>query len=193
LVGDSAASLPKRLVSQVPLKVCCLRTQRGVIRKRLRLQDFDDSSNGGYFVTVCSHDRHPLFTGDAKTDVENELSAIETRFSGATLDEFIVMPDHVHAILMFSNCGVTLSRIIQAFKSLCAARLSARGVAGPIWQRGYYDRIVRNEIELAALREYIHNNPLAEEIKTGEGAYNEGMTSGAEQARPLLRRVTAAR
>jgi putative transposase len=151
-----------------------------VVRKRRRLRDFDYSTDGGYFVTVCSHNRLALFTGDAKTDVENELSAIETRFPGATLDEFIVMPDHVHAILMFSSCGVTLPRIIQAFKSLCTARLRVRGVTGRIWQRGYYDRIIRNEIELAALREYIHNNPLAEEIKI-----REGTNPGAEQARPL--------
>jgi putative transposase len=134
-------------------------------RKRLRLLEFDYSSNGAYFLTICSHDRRVLFFGDAKTDVENELTAIADRFPGATVDESIVMPDHVHAILFLSNCQFTVPRIIQAFKSLSTARLRARGVMGRIWQRGYYDRIVRNEIELGLLREYIHLNPLADEIK----------------------------
>jgi REP element-mobilizing transposase RayT len=134
-------------------------------RKRLRLLEFDYSSNGGYFLTVCSHDRRELFVGDAKADIEHELTGIADRFPGATVDEYVVMPDHVHAILILSNCQSSVPRIIQAFKSLSTARLKARGVTGRIWQRGYYDRIVRNEIELGTLREDIHNNPLAEEIK----------------------------
>src|SRR5206468_1548359 len=117
-------------------------------RKRLRLPDFDYSSNGAYFLTICSHNGRPLFVGEAKTAVENELTAIATRFCGATVDESIVMPDHVHTILGLSNCTATIPQIVQAFKSLSTSRLRGQGVSGRVWQRGYFDRIVRNEIEL---------------------------------------------
>src|SRR5436309_16124959 len=138
-------------------------------RKRLRLLEFDYSSNGAYFLTICSHDRRALFFGDAKTDIENELTAIADRFPGATVDESIVMADHVHAIL---SCLTVSLPFRESFRrsSRSQQRLKARGVMGRIWQRGYYDRIVRNEIELGLLREYIHLNPLADEIKReGEG------------------------
>jgi len=135
-----------------------------VRRKRLRLREYDYSANGAYFITICSHDRRALFVGEAEADVESELSGIATRFSGATVDEHVVMTDHIHVILVLSDCRSTIPRIIQAFKSLATARLRKRGIVGRIWQRGYYDRIVRNEMELMALREYIRDNPLAEEI-----------------------------
>ena len=54
---------------------------------------------------------------------------------------------------------------MQAFKSLSTLRLKREGLCGRIWQRGYFDRVIRNERELDVLREYIQNNPLALEIR----------------------------
>jgi REP element-mobilizing transposase RayT len=93
------------------------------------------------------------------------MLALSTRFPGAGLDEHVVMPDHVHFILQLNGATVPLPRIIQAFKSLTTIA-SARilRISGlRIWQRGYYDRVIRNDEELLALRQYIRNNPLAVE------------------------------
>jgi len=136
-----------------------------MLRKRLRLRDFDYRDNGAYFVTACTRTRSAVLIDRVKVVVEEELKALAGRFPGVTLDLFVVMPDHVHAIILMSDSATDLPRIMQAFKSLSTLRLKQEGLCGPIWQRGYFDRVIRNDRELAALREYIQNNPLALEIK----------------------------
>jgi putative transposase len=136
-----------------------------MFRKRLRLRDFDYRSNGAYFVTACTEGRSALLIDHVKVVVEEELSALPVRFPGLSLDQYVVMPDHVHAIISISNRGADLPHIMQAFKSLSTIRFREDGLRGRIWQRGYFDRIIRNDGELDALREYIQNNPIAQEIK----------------------------
>jgi REP element-mobilizing transposase RayT len=140
-----------------------------MFRKRLRLRDFDYGSNGAYFVTVCTDGRSALFAGDAGVLVEHELTALTVRFAGVTLDEYMVMPDHLHAIILILNGAVDLPHIMQAFKSLSMLRLRERGLRGRIWQRGYFDRVIRNDRELDALRNYIRTNPLAKQIVDRDG------------------------
>jgi REP element-mobilizing transposase RayT len=80
------------------------------------------------------------------------------------------MPDHLHAILQMNNCDGTLSAIVQAFKSLSTREVHRRYACGPLWQRGFYDRIVRNEVELAAPREYIEHNDIVHAVRRGIGS-----------------------
>ena len=136
-----------------------------MFRKRLRLRDFDYRSNGAYFVTVCTVARSAVLIDHVKFVVKEELSALAVRFPGLSLDQYVVMPDHVHAIILISNCDANLPHIMQTFKSLSTLRLRREGLRGQIWQRGYFDRVIRNDRELDVLREYIQNNPLALEIK----------------------------
>src|SRR5439155_10736861 len=134
-------------------------------RKRMRLKDFDYSSNGAYFVTICAQNRRTVFTNDEKHILETELLALRDRFSGLTIDTYVTMADQVHVIFMFDDCRSSLPKIIQAFKSLSTASVKKQSPMSRLWQRGYFDRIIRNDAELEALREYIRNNPLAAEIK----------------------------
>ncbi len=161
-------------------------------RKPQRLKEFDYATPGAYFVTICSQDRLPVLgniVGDevqvsrvgeiVKTfwhDLPNHYASIE-------LDEFIVMSNHVHAIVWILDSSTQLSpvvgeglrpsptkpsnnpslpEIIRAFKSY-----SARGVnktcntsGNPLWQRGYYEHIIRNDEDLYQHRSYVANNPL---------------------------------
>ena len=133
--------------------------ERYPTRKRKRLRDFDYSSPGFYFVTICTAGRAVGLVGAVEALVRDEMLALGARFPGASLDEHVIMPDHVHMILQLDGATVPLPRIIQAFKSLTTIGQSHR-----IWQRGYYDRVIRDDEELRALREYIRNNPLSAEI-----------------------------
>jgi REP element-mobilizing transposase RayT len=139
-------------------------------RKRLRLSGFDYATPGAYFFTVVTVKRQPLFgrideeamvmnlAGDAVTGV---WSALPDRFRGVELDEFVVMPNHVHGILWLvgDEPSTTLGKVMRAFKSL-----SARGVntalerEGAVWQRGFHERVVRNDEELRKFRKYIVEN-----------------------------------
>jgi REP element-mobilizing transposase RayT len=82
---------------------------------------------------------------------------IATFHAGVVLDVFVVMPNHVHAIVGIDRRRrpPPLPAVVGAFKAR-ASRAADRA----LWQRGYHDRIVRDETELAALREYIETNPL---------------------------------
>jgi REP element-mobilizing transposase RayT len=135
-------------------------------RKRLRLPGYDYATAGSYFVTVVARDGLCLFGDVIDDDVElspigeivrRAAEGIATFHAGVDLDAFVVMPNHVHAIV-----GIDRRRrpppvpaVVGAFK----ARAS-RGADRALWQRGYHDRIIRDEQELAALREYIETNPL---------------------------------
>jgi len=119
--------------------------------------------------------------------VEDEWHRTKQLRQGVDLDAFIVMPNHFHAIItltgfpMFANRRGTMHRaptpkleqfgrptsnsiptIIRGIKSSVTQRINAlRGAPGqPVWQRNYYEHVIRNEIDLEEIREYIQNNPL---------------------------------
>jgi putative transposase len=89
-----------------------------IVRKAIRLQNFDYSSNGAYFITICTHHRRHLLAGSGLEIAQRELSALADRFPGLALDVHRFMPDHLHAILQLNGCRATLSQIVQAYKSL---------------------------------------------------------------------------
>jgi len=135
-------------------------------RKRLRLCNYDYGSAGAYLVTVCVRDRRCLL-GRVEDDtvrlsatgrlVAGALAGIGAFHPGVDLDSWVVMPNHVHAILFLDRTRFRpppVPAIVGAFK----ARASRRA-GKPLWQRGYHDRIVRDEGELQALREYVLQNP----------------------------------
>lgn len=164
-------------------------------RRSIRLKGYDYSQVGAYFVTLCTENRESLF-GRVDDDemCVNDFGMIATefwdqiphRFPGVELDEFVVMPNHVHGIIVITEnpAGaiwvganpvgaihesplqtqrrkMLLSKIIGYFKMNTAKRINAaRDTAGTqVWQRDYYEHIVRDEHELSRLREYIANNP----------------------------------
>ena len=140
----------------------------GMRRKQLRLPHYDYAASGAYFVTICTVGRRAHLCGLTGEMVLRHLLRLPARFPGLTVDDNVVMASHVHAVLLLDGSTPALPRIVQAFKSLTA--LEAPAAVRPMWQRGYYEHVVRDEDELALIREYIHNNPLAEEIKFGRSA-----------------------
>ena len=162
-------------------------------RRSIRLQDYDYSQEGYYFVTRCTKDRIEYF-GEIKNG-EMELSKIEEivqkcwyeipeHFNNVTLDEFIIMSNHVHGIIVIENdCGYvgayrrhaptttnkylkpnSLGSIIIQFKSIATKRIWLIGYCDFAWQRNYYEHIIRNEKELNQKRRYIIDNPLQWEL-----------------------------
>lgn len=161
-------------------------------RKPMRLSDYDYSLPGAYFVTACTRNRDFLFeTPEAKLAVESAWHSVLDVFGNIELDEFVVMPNHIHGIMWITNEGPyrlhpgtgkndidvqrrdgqlpiptkeikfeTLSNIIGAFKTTAATRINKlRGLIGiAVWQKSFYDRIVRNDGELQRIQEYILNN-----------------------------------
>jgi putative transposase len=145
-------------------------------QKRLRAPGYDYASPGTYWVTICVHhmerrfghvDDGEVHLNDAGTMVETAWINLPDRFPGMTLDAYVVMPNHLHGIVMIvGEPRVSLSEAIGAFKSITTVSY-ARGVrAGQypafdrtLWQRGFEDRIVQTDRRLETLRAYVEGNP----------------------------------
>jgi putative transposase len=147
-------------------------------RRRLRLRDYGYSRPGAYFITLCSHHRACLFgnieAGIIETNPWGRVVAETWREQmdapgHIRTDEWVLMPNHFHALVLIeweeggSRAAPTrtLGTIINAFKTVSAKRLNQlRGTPGvPVWQRNYYEHIVRTEGELERIRNYITDNP----------------------------------
>jgi putative transposase len=152
-------------------------------RKSLRLRHYDYSRGGAYFVTICTQDRKTYFEKfpDLQPIVLNQWNRIKTRFPEIELDEFVVMPNHIHGIIFIVGAihesplhelslqyrrNMLLSKVVGYFKMNTAKEanevLNRTGL--PFWQRNYYEHVIRNEEELKKIQEYIQNNPLKWEL-----------------------------
>ena len=141
-------------------------------RKRSRLQTFDYAVAGAYFVTICSDRRAAIF-GRCMDDelrptaaalvVERCWTEIPVHFRAVGVDAFVVMPNHVHGVLLLRDGSRPLPTIVGSFKSAVSREINT-GSDSPsirVWQRGYYDRVLRTDEELEAVRRYIFENPAA--------------------------------
>ncbi|OGO19095.1 MAG: transposase [Chloroflexi bacterium RBG_16_50_11] len=145
-------------------------------RHSIRLKNFDYSQPGAYFVTIAAYQRVQLF-GVIKENkmffssygkiVQSCWEDIPNHYFNVSLDSFIVMPNHIHGIIIITDhVGAAptkkypLSEIIRAFKTFSARRTNTiRETPGlPVWQRNYYEHIIRDEKELYSIRDYIENN-----------------------------------
>ena len=129
-------------------------------RKSIRLKNYDYSSNGFYFVTICTRDNRPIIE-EYKEKVDMTLLNLPERFSGLTIDYYSIMPTHVHVIFIFEDIKVSLGEIVRAFKALVSKITGEKN----FWQRNYYEHVIRTHNVLSKIREYVQNNPLVERIK----------------------------
>jgi putative transposase len=145
-------------------------------RKKLRLPDHDYRSMNAYYITICTYKRQPFFEEPLlRSILEEQWNILPQQFTTIIPDIFVIMPDHVHGILWIDAKPVkgspSLSKIIGAYKSkTCVLWLRERGYAkdgyiGSIWQRSYYDHIIRSEEDYEIKRNYILNNPIVAELK----------------------------
>ncbi len=149
-------------------------------RKPMRLPSWDYASPGAYFFTAVVVDRLPLL-GVVRGDlvhvnpggaaVRGAWGCLPSLFPSLELDAFIVMPNHVHGVVWLTDTvpptgrgaassAPTLGAVLRGFKSI-AARDANRALvrSGRLWQRGYYERVVRTERELRDIRAYVIDNP----------------------------------
>ncbi len=135
-----------------------------------RLQSHDYAKGGTYFVTICSYGRQPHFLiPELASILKQQWLNLPQRFPSVSLDRFVIMPDHLHFILWIKPDGKNtppLSEVVRVYKSISAVewlnylRENNINEEGRIWQKGYYDRIIRGKLELANTRRYIENNPI---------------------------------
>ena len=162
-------------------------------RRSIRLKDYNYSSNGAYFLTICVRNRECLL-GKIENEqmILNEYGEIvkdiwenlPNQVSDIDLDEYVIMPNHFHAILVINKSDnseyfdknldisdqknrrkMILPKVVGRFKMLTAKVINQnRKIEGSFWQRNYYEHIIRNEEDFHQIREYIINNPMQWEL-----------------------------
>ena len=201
-------------------------------RRSIRLKGYDYRQPGAYFVTICTYQRELLFEDPVlRHAAESRWQRIPRHFPHVQLDTWVVMPNHIHGILVFAEDarrgeaspatdskakphpanaaspldettsgdasplprptgGVSpgsLGAVVGNFKAVTARRINdLRRTPGiPVWQRNYYEHIVRNERTLNAIRQYITDNP----ARWGCDRYNPAAAGPDPQALLLWRQL----
>ncbi len=150
-------------------------------RRSIRLRGWDYRLPGLYFVTICTYERQNLFDDLGFRDIAvHALERISEQGHAqhVLLDESVIMPNHGHIIFDFRDFPVqadmdksvgefenalagSLGVVVGRYKTAVTTRINKlrHSTGAKVWQRGYYERIIRNERELQAIRQYIINNP----------------------------------
>ncbi len=174
-------------------------------RKSTRLKDFDYSSIGAYFVTICTGGRKPILSEIVRTNntatvetndtavgeglappafqirllpcgeiAEKQLLLIEKRFPTVTLEDYVMMPDHIHALMFLhektggASPSPTLNDVVCAFKSLTARACKKEYGIERMFQRSFSEHIVRDREDYETRLKYICENPMRWYYKQSE-------------------------
>ena len=150
-----------------------------------RLRGFDYRVAGYYFITICTFNREPRF-GNVRDEkmilnstgriIERSWQYLPDHYSNLKLDEYVIMPNHFHAIAILEGNGHELSEIVRGFKTRSARRVNRLEykTGFHLWQRSFYDHVIRDDRDLDAIREYIVNNPLKWELDNENPDYYSG-------------------
>ena len=162
-------------------------------RKKVRLKEYDYSTAGAYFVTICTKNRvnylssiqndETILTGVGKM-IEDYLFELELCYECVKIDYYVIMPNHVHFICCIEDDGfVSLNKLIQEFKSKTTVHYIKKvkdsgwtPLDKQLWQRGYYEHVIRNDNDMFIHRNYIIENP----IKWDLDEYNQQSRKGAK-------------
>ncbi len=151
-------------------------------RRSIRLKGYDYSRTGVYFVTLCTDQRRYLLSTIDQHEVtltefggvlDQKWQELAQYGSGVTVDEYVLMPDHLHGLIVLQNpptadphTKLSLSDLMQRYKSLTTTlyrryeQENGLAVSRRLWQRNYYERIVRDDTHLDTIRRYIQTNPI---------------------------------
>lgn len=146
-------------------------------RKPIRIVNYDYSTPGAYFITVCTANREKIFWDGVGADiirpqnaplstagkiVEQGIFQMAEHYENVVVDKFCIMPDHIHLILRIELdtdgrilSAPTVSTVVGSMK-----RWVSKQVGRPIWQKSFYDHGIRNQQDYNEIWEYIENNPL---------------------------------
>lgn len=147
-------------------------------RKPNRIPQYDYSQNGAYFITICTKDRQPILSsivGDGfpvptptGQMAEEYIRKIPEKYPPVSVDRYVIMPDHIHILLRIDtaqdgtgNPSPTLGNIIGWYKYQVTKEVNSRAntTGQKLFQRSYYDHVIRNQQDYDEIWQYIENNP----------------------------------
>ena len=142
-------------------------------RKRMHLKDFDYSSNGHvYFITLCTVNKRPYFRDDKAAKIIVDNMEFRRNAKEIRLFCYCIMPDHVHILLSLAKeYPKNLIKWVSAFKRHSTRSINRSYGINPLWQKNFYDHVVRKDESLIKVAEYVVNNPVRKGIVTAWEEY----------------------
>ena len=147
-------------------------------RKHPRLDDYDYSTTGAYFITICTQSRRCLLShivgrGLAPAEIQytvygriaqEQLLLLEQRYPSLKIDRYVIMPNHIHAILLLEETAggsqrPTIMDIVCAYKSLTTRQCKKIRPIDKLFQTSFYEHVIRGYEDYKEIAEYIVNNP----------------------------------
>ncbi len=147
-------------------------------RKPTRLKGYDYSAPGAYFITICTHNRKCILgniVGEGLCalprnqltrigkEVEKTIMYINENYNNVSIDKYVIMPNHIHLIVVLDNSGGRGNRPLQKKLGHLKSNTTKK-FDNILWQRSYHDHIIRNEKDYRRIWEYIDTNPLKWEL-----------------------------
>ena len=154
-------------------------------RKHVRLTQYDYSTPGAYFVTICTQNRrcllshiigHELAPAQVQYTTygriaEEQLFQLEKRYPTVKIDQYVIMPNHIHVILILEDSAgasprPTLMDVVCAYKSLTTHQCKKAYPIDKVFQASFYEHVIRGQADYDELAKYIVNNPKQWELDT---------------------------
>lgn len=147
-------------------------------RKQIRLKNYDYSDNGYYFITICTKNKKPLLWKSVGAAIcrpelskygkiaEKAIQGVSKHYSSVKIDKYVIMPDHIHLILIINSdngrqvAAPTVMRVIGNMK-----RFASKEAEFSLWQKSFYEHVIRDEADYKKILEYMETNVLKREIK----------------------------
>ena len=146
-------------------------------RKQIRIENYNYSTPGAYFITICTANRERIFWSPVGADIirpenvplstagklaEQGILQMTDHYENVSVDKYCIMPDHIHLILRIEPdiggrmiSAPTVSRVVGSMK-----RWVSKQIGRPIWQKSFYEHVIRNRQDYDEIWKYIENNPL---------------------------------
>ena len=136
-------------------------------RKPTRIPGYDYSKCNYYFITICTNEKECIFGSPRNLHafgniVKEHIEEMESHYTSVKVDKFVVMPNHVHMIMILeaADSNPSISSIIALFKTGVTKQIRLQRPDIKVWQRSFHDHIIRNQNSYEKIWNYIDNNPL---------------------------------
>ena len=143
----------------------CTDEERFPKRKSPRIPGYDYATPNYYFITICTHEKNCIFWSGGKLNTFGQIAfdaamQISAHFPGNRVDSFVVMPNHIHMILVVEPGGTDATMVIGQYKSQVSKEIHKIDPKRKIWQTSFHDHVIRNYRQYQHIREYIETNPM---------------------------------
>ena len=132
-------------------------------RKSPRLAGYDYTTENYYFITICTKDKQCIFGAPGQLNefgriAKEQIEKIISYYKGVSVDSYIIMPNHLHAIIVLNGTQKSISEIVGSYKAGVTREIRKTAPEMTVWQRSFHDHVIRNDAQYRKISEYVKYN-----------------------------------